>query len=557
MAEPVLKYGARKGAMTAVRRQIAKASSRDICVFPVPGADVLRLYMAQTDMDARLAANPREANVLLVMGKLPDPLARKAGIAFQQIPRPRVLLVAGSEEYSYLPEPDIRVQLKEGFLTQALSEARILLQEHAWSEEAQPWEPEFLTEIVEDSDEEGSHDHHHHGHDHGDDKDDHQGHHHHDADDSQEEENNHNHGDENGHGHSHEDHDEEGGHDHDDMDFMSMVEMTKDLPRPKDGLPMNRSEVHFGPFHPGLPGGLSVWIELDGDTVVKASIENYAALRLLHDSLPVSKREFADAFSRINPLTPKTYRLLATKALENAFGGDGVISYEAVAALEKERVESHLNWLATFAKTVGNEWMHQKAARWHALHRNEELSFGRLREFLEQIQSMPYLREKLSVRVKIPDRLLHHITGPAAKAAGKTEDARSNLEAYRFLGWAPFTTDLNNAWGRLQVRLHEIKQSVELIEKARDKAIESKEIDEGNSGTGVAILESPRGRLKLDITVKEGSVHNMKLNAPSKPLAALVPTLTEEMELSDALVQVASLDIAPWEMEIEKDGEEE
>lgn len=42
------------------------------------------------------------------------------------------------------------------------------------------------------------------------------------------------------------------------------MEITKDLTHPKDGLLMNRSQAHFGPFHPGLPGGLSVFTELDG-----------------------------------------------------------------------------------------------------------------------------------------------------------------------------------------------------------------------------------------------------------------------------------------------------
>jgi hypothetical protein len=46
-------------------------------------------------------------------------------------------------------------------------------------------------------------------------------------------------------------------------------------------------------------------------------------------------------------------------------------------------------------------------------------------------------------------------------------------------------------------------------------------------------------------------VEQLQLETPSQPLAGLVPTLTEEAELSDALVQIASLDIAPWEIEFE------
>ena len=38
------------------------------------------------------------------------------------------------------------------------------------------------------------------------------------------------------------------------MGFMSMVEMTKDLPRSSDDLPMEWVEAPFGPLFPGLPG---------------------------------------------------------------------------------------------------------------------------------------------------------------------------------------------------------------------------------------------------------------------------------------------------------------
>ncbi|TAL91889.1 MAG: Ni Fe-hydrogenase III large subunit, partial [Rhodanobacter sp.] len=44
-----------------------------------------------------------------------------------------------------------------------------------------------------------------------------------------------------------------------------MVDVTKDLPRSRDGLPMEWVEVPFGPMFPGLPGGLLLTLTLDGD----------------------------------------------------------------------------------------------------------------------------------------------------------------------------------------------------------------------------------------------------------------------------------------------------
>jgi len=545
MDEPVMKYGARKGRMNAMRQWIARASAKEILIFPVPGADVMRLYQAETEMDARLTANPRESNVLLVVGELTESLALKAGVAYQQIPRPRVLVVASSVQPPYLPEPDVQVSLGDGFLDEALPQVRQLLRDYAWSEEAEPWKPEFLTEMVEDSENGGGHDHH--DHDHGNGNEDEEAHDHHGGD---------NHGDDDDssgeHNHNHEhDHggdDEDGSQDHGDMDFMSMVAMTKDLPRPKDGLPMNRSEVYFGPFHPGLPGGLSVFMELDGDTVIKASVEAGLTARSIKEVLPVDAKKLPDLLAELNPLTPQSYRLLAQKALADALHNDDSMPSNVLGILENERIASHLNWLATFAKTVGNEWMHRKATRWHVLYRSGEVLPEKLHAFMCQIRSMPYLQTKLSVGGIIPDTLLHHLTGPAAKAAGKMDDARSDDEYYRSLGWHPVTTQANSAWGRLLVRFDEIEQSLELIQKATDQQTEREEINFSGSGKGAVKLESPRGTLKLSISVENGAIEKLQIESPSKPLAALVPTLTDEAELSDALVQIASLDISPWEI---------
>lgn len=287
-------------------------------------------------------------------------------------------------------------------------------------------------------------------------------------------------------------------------------------------------------------------MELDGDTVIKASVKEDLAARSLENMLPLEVKQLPDALVRLNPLTPKTYQLLAKKALTNAFGNDDSILPDELDALENERIGSHLNWLATFAKTVGNEWMHREAARLHALHRSKEVSPEKLLSFLEQVRSMPYLQTKLSIGGVIPDNLLHHLSGPVAKAAGKMEDARLDEEQYQTMGWAPATSKENNPWGRLLVRLEEIGQSLELIENVKEQKSAETKIDFSGSGDGTAKLESPRGTVSLQISVDNGSVTKLHMETPSSALAALVPTITQEAELSDALVQISSLDIAPW-----------
>lgn len=60
--------------------------------------------------------------------------------------------------------------------------------------------------------------------------------------------------------------------------FMSMVMMTKDLPRSQDGLRMEDNEVQFGPEHPAVAPGVVLVLTLDGDSVRCARIEGDASI---------------------------------------------------------------------------------------------------------------------------------------------------------------------------------------------------------------------------------------------------------------------------------------
>lgn len=556
MPDSVMKYGAQQGGMNFLRRWIAKISARSIRIFPVPGAEIFRIHTEPGSW--QLAANPRKANVLLVMGDLAEPLAQKAAVAYAQIPRPRVLVFTGPERLPYLPKPDISVALADGFLEEALPDVHQLLQKHAWSTEAEPWEPDFLTDMLEDSENGNGHHHHHdhenngeeeHPHNNGKGQEEHNSHEHSEEGDKSEDDASHE-----GHSHNHDDDDadDEGGHD--DMDFMSMVAMTKDLPRPKDGLPMNRSEVRFGPFHPGLPGGLCIYFNLDGDTVAEASIEHGLTARNLSESLPMDAWELPDFLSALNPLSPQSYRLAAQQAFRNISADETATSPQELLLLEKERIASHLNWLATFANTIGNNWMHQKATAWLRSHKKEEIEIESLHQFLDNIRNMPYLRQKLTVGGTIPEQLLHHLSGPVAKAAGLNHDARSEDKLYQQLGWEPVTHQGNSPWERLLIRLDEMEQSIYLMQEVEENAKEQSNSSHPESGKGTAAIESPRGTLFLDISIEDGQIAELTIKSPSKMLAGLVGPMIEEAELSDALVAIASLDISPWEIELNEAG---
>lgn len=240
--------------------------------------------------------------------------------------RPRAVLAVGTEELSPLPEADVSAGFSQAGLEEGVARLRRAFSRGAFAPEAADFEPEMLRtkteytcpmhpEVVQDEPgtchrcgmelvprearkEEGQEEAH-------PGPEDHSGH--------QEDAHDHTsmpHGPEDGDPGEH-DH-----MDHDDMDFMSMVEMTKDLPRSGDGLAMEWVEVPFGPLFLGLPGGLSLRLTLDGDTVAEA--EAGSAVGSWDSFEQPTAGSLADRLAALDPLSPVAYRVLALRAVENA-----------------------------------------------------------------------------------------------------------------------------------------------------------------------------------------------------------------------------------------------
>ena len=368
------------------------------------------------------------------------------------------------------------------------------------------------------------------------------------------------HGEHQGHSDRSGDHTPHGGHDHMDhgkMGFMSMVEMTKDLPRSSDGLPMEWVDVPFGPLFPGLPAGLALTLTLDGDTVaeteVEPGIEGWATVETLAGPID----EVPDRLALLNRLSPESYRMLALRALEDAAGvaPDERVARARTGALEQERAASHLGWLASFAHLIGYPWLERRAGLLQlALLRAtdaDEVAWlaGEARSLRRRVQRTPLLRRKLAGVGGLPDGT--DARGPVAKAAGLGSDARANEESYLRMGFEPVVRDGGDALSRLRVRLAEIEQSLDLAKEAGSVVLPDRAFDGAGgtpSGTGTGTVETPRGAATLRLTLEEGEVSRVELDTPSTRHMDLVGPACEQRELADALVGVASLDLSPWEV---------
>lgn len=563
--------GAREGRTSVVRRLLARAAARDLAALVVPGPEVARAL--GLDLEAaglRLAAGPRQASVLVVLGRvptgLPEGLQRAAEVAYAQMPRPRATLIVGTGAPAALPadalcEPDqeslaaavggLRRVFREGafawrsedFEAPALQTRTIYTcSMHPEVEQDEPGQcPRCGMDLIpkESSGSDAA------------ERNDHGAH---------------------GHGGEHEDHTADaagGGHGgHEEMDFMSMVEMTEGTPRSSDGLQMERVEAAFGPLLPGLPGGLSLSFTLDGDTV--AGTEAASEARGTGGQLYGPAMGFAARLGGTDPLSPFAYRLLAALALEDAaaeIAPDGERLLR-LAALETERAASHAGWISGFAYLLGLEPARREAALLEI--RLRRLPGGPLRDgtlepdhlsrdildaaagLSARLNRAPLLRRRLyGVGVLEADEAAG-VGGPVARAAGLREDLRLGDADYESLGFEPVLDGERDAMARLRIRLAELRQSLRL---ARDALQLQRGAGPGgvsasgrvvDSGSGSASVETPRGPATLRLTVEGGEVVEAGLTAPSEAALALAGPVSEGRELGDALAGVASLDLSPW-----------
>ncbi len=341
---------------------------------------------------------------------------------------------------------------------------------------------------------------------------------------------------------------------HDDMAFMSMIDVTKDLPRSNDGLPMDWIDVPFGPFFPGLPSALLLILTLDGDTVAGARAQTLAEnTALLPDSAAMDAEHFVERLAKLDPLAPLAYRLLARRAIENAAGVEiaPTTARGRIGALERERIASHLGWLALFAQQTGFDWLLQRATalQLHSQQANRQQMLAlkpEIDRLKKRLQRTPLLKSRsVGLGQLLPDDKLR---GPVARAAGITDDARSTDPAYIALGFKTSQRNTSDILARLQVHLDEISHSLVLIEAAGSIDTLPLPVVADASGDGEAVVETPRGSARLQLRLDQGRVISAQLDTPSTQHLSLINALTEQQALGDALLAVGSLDLSPWEI---------
>lgn len=259
-------------------------------------------------------------------------------------------------------------------------------------------------------------------------------------------------------------------------------------PDVRDGLTLGRVPVRLGPFLTGLPPGLVLDVELQGDVLVSVEVEDN----------PFRDAEMVGA----PPLAADD--LFARAAAEPV----------AIRDLELARARARLRFGTRLLALHGLGALAQRTHRLAA-----GLTVG-------DRDRVPRLARRITRGHVLGAAMggIGHLAaddappGPVARAAGRADDARSHDQAYAELGFAPHTERAGDALARLRQHLGEATQALDLAARAGEATT-----------TAGAPIEGLHGPLGGDAT---------------SALLAALPDLLHGREWAEAITVLASLDLA-------------
>jgi len=271
--------------------------------------------------------------------------------------------------------------------------------------------------------------------------------------------------------------------------------------------------INMGPQHPSTHGVLQLVLELDGETVVKATphigflhrgIEKLSEHRTYHQVIPLT--------DRLDYLAPMHNNLGYCLAVEKLAGITDQIPERAqvirVIMAELTRLKSHLVWLACHALDIGamTVFIYCFRERERIMNFYEQLSGARMtsnylrigglmadlpdgiekeiREFVEEMPTHIDTYEGLLTGNKIwqkriigvgvisaEDAIDLGVTGPSLRGSGvdwdlRRDQAYSGYENYDFQVAVGQDCD---TWSRYLVRLVEMRESCKIVRQALDR----------------------------------------------------------------------------------------
>jgi len=320
--------------------------------------------------------------------------------------------------------------------------------------------------------------------------------------------------------------------------------------------------VNVGPSHPSTHGVLRIVLELDGETIVRAT-PDVGYLHRGDEKIAenMTYTQFIPYTDRLDYLAPLANNVAYALAVEKLMGIDGKLpprcQYIRVICCELARISAHLLGLGAFAMDVGamTVFLHTFTEREKIYNLAEALTGARfttsytrigglsrdlprgwvdaVRQFCNEVVVNFDESEKLLTRNRIfVDRtrdvgvisremaIDYGLTGPNLRACGVDYDVRraSPYLVYRDLEFDIPVGSVGDCYDRYLVRMEEMRQSVRIIRQCLDRLPGGADNSQGepiNVSDGKVVLP-PKDRV---LTGMEELIHQFILvtqgvNAP-------------------------------------------
>lgn len=363
--------------------------------------------------------------------------------------------------------------------------------------------------------------------------------------------------------------------------------------------------INMGPQHPSTHGVLRLEVTLNGEVVSRVRPH----IGYLHRCFE-KHAEAMDDYSKVVPYTDRIdyvsamnqehgYVLAIEKLLELEIPER--VEYVRVILAELQRIASHLLGIGTFGLDLGafTPFLYCFIEREKILVIFEKISGARLlynymcvgglmrdvpadfksdtADFVKTFRpKIKELNDLLSYNRIFIDRtanigilpaevaLNYAASGPMLRGSGVSWDLRKNdpysiYDRFEFdipVGTGEMGT-VGDCWDRYMVRVHEMEQSLHIIEQALEQMPDEGDVMQAipkrirtKEGEIYVRTETPRGELGYYvISDKSASPFRVKVRAPSFVNLSILPAISRGALLSDLVAIVGSIDIVLGEVD--------
>ncbi len=371
-----------------------------------------------------------------------------------------------------------------------------------------------------------------------------------------------------------------------------------------DGKTKTSYTIPIGPIHPAVHEAIRLDVSVEGEEIVDVDVvvgQVHRGIEWIgmNRNNPVQSIYLAE---RVCGICSTSHPFAFVQAVERATGIEVPerAEYIRVIIAEMERIHSHLLWAGVAAHEIGFDSVFYLAWRvreevmdlmeYITGNRNSKAMFQiggvrrditeeqspRIRKSLEYYKSVfnqlkTVFLEDITVRMrtrnvgilKTEDALRLTAAGPTARASGVPKDVRQDeaYGAYADLDIKAISPDVltgtvvGDVYDRIVVRLLEVKQSVEIIERCLSQMPPGDILTEPKiakllatlkkaEGEGVGRHEAPRGEVVHYVRLQAGqeTLTNWKIRAPTYANLVSIPTILIGGQIADVPIAFASID---------------